>query len=155
VTDRWIPTTDRDQIVREALVAVRSFTDSMDRLHGVLRSDMDMNGSDLAALRMLIVREQRGEWVSPHEIATHLAISTASTTKLLDRLAERGHIERRPHPADRRSRIIVLTDQARTEFFRHLGYRMAKMRGVMDGYSDDELRAVARFLDDMDKAMID
>ncbi len=80
MTDRWIPTTQRDELVRDALVAVRSFSDSMDRLHGVLRSDMDMNGSDLAALRMLIVREQRGEWVSPHEIAKHLAISTASTT---------------------------------------------------------------------------
>ena len=143
MTDRWIPTTERDQLVREALVAVRSFSDSMDRMHGVLRSDMDMNGSDLAALRMLIVREQRGEWVSPHEIARHLAISTASTTKLLDRLAERGHIERRPHPADRRARIVVLTDRARSEFYRHLGARMAKMRDVMNAYTDDELRVVA------------
>ncbi|GAA4066576.1 MarR family transcriptional regulator [Microbacterium laevaniformans] len=155
MTDRWIPTTDRDQLVRDALVAVRSFSDSMDRMHGVLRSDMDMNGSDLAALRMLIVREQRGEWVSPHEIARHLAISTASTTKLLDRLAERGHIERRPHPADRRARIVMLTDRARSDFFRHLGARMAKMRDVMNAYSDDELRVVARFLDDMDDAMVD
>jgi DNA-binding MarR family transcriptional regulator len=155
VTDRWIPTTDRDQLVRDALVAVRSFSDSMDRMHGVLRSDMDMNGSDLAALRMLIVREQRGEWVSPHEIARHLAISTASTTKLLDRLAERGHIERRPHPADRRARIVVLTDRARSDFYRHLGARMVKMRDVMNAYTDDELRVVARFLDDMDDAMVD
>ncbi|MBM7752810.1 DNA-binding MarR family transcriptional regulator [Microbacterium laevaniformans] len=155
MTDRWIPTTDRDQLVRDALVAVRSFSDSMDRMHGVLRSDMDMNGSDLAALRMLIVREQRGEWVSPHEIARHLAISTASTTKLLDRLAERGHIERRPRPADRRARIVMLTDRARSDFFRHLGARMAKMRDVMNAYSDDELRVVARFLDDMDDAMVD
>ena len=154
-TDRWIPTTDRDQLVRDALVAVRSFSDSMDRMHGVLRSDMDMNGSDLAALRMLIVREQRGEWVSPHEIARHLAISTASTTKLLDRLAERGHIERRPHPADRRARIVVLTDRARSDFFHHLGARMVKMRDVMNAYTDDELRVVARFLDDMDDAMVD
>jgi DNA-binding MarR family transcriptional regulator len=127
----------------------------MDRMHGVLRSDMDMNGSDLAALRMLIVREQRGEWVSPHEIAKHLAISTASTTKLLDRLTERGHIERRPHPADRRARIVVLTDRARSEFYRHLGHRMTKMRDVMDGYSDEELRSIARFLDDMEDALIE
>ncbi|WP_223848911.1 MULTISPECIES: MarR family winged helix-turn-helix transcriptional regulator [Microbacterium] len=155
VTDRWIPTTQRDELVRDALVAVRSFSDSMDRLHGVLRSDMDMNGSDLAALRMLIVREQRGEWVSPHEIAKHLAISTASTTKLLDRLSERGHIERRPHPADRRARIVVLTERARSEFSRHLGQRMAKMRDVMDGYSDEELRAIARFLEDMDDALVE
>lgn len=155
MTNRWIPTTERDQLVRDALVAMRSFTDSMDRLHGVLRSDMDMNGSDLAALRMLIVREQRGEWVSPHEIAKHLAISTASTTKLLDRLTERGHIERQPHPADRRARIVALTDRARTDFTRHLGLRMAKLRDVMDAYSDDELRVIARFMEDMDDALAD
>jgi hypothetical protein len=32
---------------------------------------------------------------------------------------------------------------------------MVKMRDVMNAYTDDELRVVARFLDDMDDAMVD
>ncbi len=151
--ERWVPTTPRDGLVLEAMRAVRAFSDAMDRMHGTLRGDMDMNASDLAALRMLIVREQRGHWVSPHDIASHLAISTASTTKLLDRLTRSGHLERRPHPHDRRARIVVLSEAARTEFYRHLGARMTKMRVAVESYSDDELRAIVRFLGDMEEAL--
>ena len=80
------------------LQAVRALSDAMDRMHGGMKGDMEMNATDLAALRMLIVREERGETVSPHQVADHLRISTASTTKLLDRLPASGHVERRPHP---------------------------------------------------------
>lgn len=129
-----------------ALESVRALGDTMDRMHGGIRGEMEMNATDLAALRMLIVREQRGEWVSPHQIASHLSISTASTTKLLDRLTESGHLERRPHPADKRARVVVITDHARAEFYRHFGVRMRRMRDAMDEFSDDELDAIVRFL---------
>lgn len=152
---RWVPQGPRDELVMEAMTAVRAFSDAMDKMHGGLRGDMDMNASDLAALRMLIVREQRGEWVSPHDIASHLAISTASTTKLLDRLTASGHLERRPHPRDRRARVVVLSQAARAEFYEHFGARMRRMRAAMEGYSDVELRACVRFLADMEDALVD
>lgn len=152
---RWVPQSERDELVMDAMRAVRAFSDAMDRMHGGLRDDMDMNASDLAALRMLIVREQRGEWVSPHDIAAHLAISTASTTKLLDRLTRSGHLERRPHPHDRRARIVVLSEGARAEFYAHFGARMRRMRVAMESYSDGELRAIVRFLGDMETALVD
>ncbi len=155
MNQRWVPQSARDELVLEAMTAVRAFSDAMDRMHGGLRGDMDMNASDLAALRMLIVREQRGEWVSPHDIAEHLSISTASTTKLLDRLTLSGHLERHPHPRDRRARIVVLSQAARTEFYEHFGERMRRMRSAMDGYSEEELRVCARFLADMETALVD
>ncbi|MFS0867141.1 MarR family winged helix-turn-helix transcriptional regulator [Microbacterium sp. 179-B 1A2 NHS] len=137
-----------------ALEAVRALSDSMDRMYAGMRGDMDMNMTDLAALRMLIMREQSGQAVKPHDIATHLAISTASTTKLLDRLSDSGHLRREPHPVDRRARIVVLTDHARSEFFRHFGERLTAMRGAMEGYTDDELRSIVRFLADIEHAMV-
>lgn len=153
MSERWVPQSRRDELVMEAMKAVRAFSDAMDRMHGGLRGDMAMNATDLAALRMLIVREQRGEWVSPHDIADHLAISSASTTKLLDRLTVSGHLERRPHPHDRRARVIVLTDAARADFYRHFGERMQRMRQAIAVYSDDELRTIVRFLADMEEAL--
>ncbi len=143
----------RDELVRATLMAMRAFGDALDRMHGGIRGDMDMNASDLAALRMIVIREQRGEWVSPHEIADHLAISTASTTKLLDRLAARGHIERLPHPRDGRARIVAITDSARQEVGRHFSQRMGRMRAAMESFDDDDLRAVVRFLGEMEHAV--
>ncbi|HYI50136.1 MAG TPA: MarR family transcriptional regulator [Microbacterium sp.] len=153
MTQPWSAQTPHDRAVMEVLHAIRAFTDAMDRMHGGMKDDMDMNATDLAALRMLIVREGRGEAVSPHQVADHLRISTASTTKLLDRLTASGHIERRPHPSDRRARVVVLTDESRATFFRHFGERLGQMRSVADRYSDDELAVIARFLSGMSETL--
>ncbi|WP_394278199.1 MarR family winged helix-turn-helix transcriptional regulator [Microbacterium sp.] len=145
---------ERAALVLAALESVQVFSDSMDRMYADLRGDMDMNMTDLAAIRMLVIRERLGEVVKPHDIAEHLAISTASTTKLLDRLAAGGYLTRQPHPGDRRSRIVVLTDAARVEFFRRFGARLSAMREALNEYSDDELRTIVRFLRDMGGAMV-
>lgn len=154
MTQRWVRQTDHDHLMMEAMKAVRAFTDAMDRMHGDLRGDMGMNATDLAAMRMLILREQRGELVKPHDIAKHLSITSASTTKLLERLEESGHLQRLPHPTDRRARIVVLTEDARAEFYRRFGERMRKMRGAMSGYEVDELKVVVRFLSEMEEALV-
>lgn len=139
--------------VMDVLQAVRAFSDALDRMHGGMKGDMDMNATDLSALRMLIVREQRGEPVSPHDVAHHLRISTASTTKLLDRLSASGHLERRPHPHDRRARVVVLTDASRQEFFRHFGGHLGAMRAVAERYDADELALLARFMGELSEAI--
>lgn len=151
--ERWIPDDERGLLVLRTLEAVQVFSDAMDQMHGGMRSDMDMNATDVAALRMLIMRERSGHDVQPQDIARHLAISTASTTKLLDRLSASGHVERRPHPSDRRARIVVVTDVARADFYRHFGELLGRMRQGMAAYTDDELRAIVRFLGDMSSAL--
>lgn len=129
-----------------ALGAVRALSDALDRMHSGMKGDMDMNASDLATLRMLIIREQRGDTVSPHDVATHLRISTASTTKLLDRLAASGHVERRPHPSDGRARVVVLTEKSRREFFEHFGGHLGLMRDVAQQYTDEQLETISDFM---------
>lgn len=139
--------------VRDVLIAVRAFGDALDRMHGGMKGEMDMNATDLAALRMLIVREQRGETVSPHDVASHLRISTASTTKLLDRLQASGHVERRPHPHDRRARVVALTDLSRRDFFEHFGARLRAMRAVAERYDEEQLAVIARFIAELSEAI--
>lgn len=150
---RWVPQSSHDHAVLEVLQGIRALSDAMERMHSGMKGDMDMNATDVAALRMLIMREQRGVAVSPHDLADHLRISTASTTKLLDRLSDSGHLERRPHPRDRRARIVVLTEESRSEFYRHFGERLRAMRSVATRYDEDELRVIVRFLDELSSAL--
>jgi len=149
----WSPQTPHEEAVLEVLQAVRAFSDAMDRMHSGMKGDMLMNATDLAALRMLIMQEQRGQSVSPHDVARHLRISTASTTKLLDRLTASGHVERRPHPHDRRARVVLLTQESREAFYRHFGERLRAMRGVAQGYSEEELAVISRFLGEIGVAI--
>ncbi|MET0295902.1 MAG: MarR family transcriptional regulator [Microbacterium sp.] len=149
----WTPQTPHDMAVMSVLQEIRAFSDALDRMHGGMKGDMDMNATDLAALRMLIMREQRGETVSPHDLSKHLRISSASTTKMLDRLSASGHLERQPHPHDRRGRVVVLTQASRSEFFRHFGEHLRGMRTVADRYDEAQLEVIARFLADVGDAI--
>ncbi len=45
------------------------------------------------------------------DIASHLGVSKQAAAQLVDRLVRGGYVERREHPADRRARLLVLTDR--------------------------------------------
>jgi DNA-binding MarR family transcriptional regulator len=153
MAERWQPTTEHEHAVMRVLTSIRAVSDAMERMHSGIKGEMDMNATDVAALRLLIIREQQARAVSPRDIARHLRISTASTTKLLDRLVDSGHVERRLHLSDRRARVIVLTDSARAAFFRVFGERLRAMRAVAMGFDEGELDVIARFLDQLSGAM--
>jgi DNA-binding MarR family transcriptional regulator len=48
-----------------------------------------------------------------HQLAETLGFTTAGTTKVADRLAQAGLLERRPQPADRRVVLAALTQSGR------------------------------------------
>ena len=45
------------------------------------------------------------------ELSDHLHIAARSTTEVVDALQERGLVERRPDPNDRRATLVALTDE--------------------------------------------
>ncbi|MBD5382973.1 MarR family transcriptional regulator [Clavibacter sepedonicus] len=108
------------------------------RLGGVL----DVNPTDMKAMEHLI---QAGS-LSPTELAGRLGISTAAATLVVDRLVEVGHVDRRPHPHDRR-RVVVVPRPASVG--RAMAELMPMIGGVAraaDALTDAERAAVTRFL---------
>ena len=47
----------------------------------------------------------------PADLASHLAISKQAAAQLTERLVVAGYVERWPHPADHRARLLKLTDR--------------------------------------------
>lgn len=137
---------ERAALVMDLLRAIRAFGDAHDRMNSGMKHGMRMNATDLAALRLLIIREEQGRPVGAKEIARHLRISTASTTKLLDRLSRAGHVRRAPHPSDRRAVVVELTESSRQEFFRVFSGRLAAMRAAFAGFTDEQLEAAVNVL---------
>lgn len=109
------------------LESLRAFRRADEAMRLRASRDMDMNLTDLRALQHVIARERDDDPATPRALATHLGISTASTTKLLDRLCASGHLERRPHATDRRSIVIVASPKAHTE----VRERLARMHQGM------------------------
>jgi DNA-binding MarR family transcriptional regulator len=137
---------DSDAEPRSLLEALRSFRHADEAMRLRASRDMDMNLTDLRALRHVIARTQREDPVTPRGLATYLGISTASTTKLLDRLSASGHLERRPHPGDRRSVVVVATDEAHHEVRERLTRMHARMLAIAEAVPVASRDAVREFL---------
>ena len=45
------------------------------------------------------------------ELAQHLNVTKQAASQMVDDLVTKGYVERRPHPADARARLVVLTDR--------------------------------------------
>ena len=110
---------------------------------------MKLNQSDMRALHYLIVSSNQGVVATPGAIAAHLNITTASTTKLLDRLERAGHILRSPHPSDRRALAITITATSHEAAMSTVGRQQSKRFHAAARLSELERAVVIRFLDDM------
>lgn len=139
---------DLQQINRlmEAMAALRA---AENELSEASRRYMNLNESDMRALHYLIVARNQGIVATPGGIATHLNISTASTTKLLDRLERAGHILRQPHPSDRRALAITVTEETRAAAMNTVGRQQARRFGVAAGLAPADREVVIRFLQEM------
>lgn len=71
-----------------------------------------LNGRDLAVLSAIV----SGEPVSQLEVAARLRVDRTSIGDLLDGLEERGFVERRRSPEDRRRNVVVLTELGESTF---------------------------------------
>ena len=112
-------------------------------------SYMKLNETDMRALHYLIVAGNQGQTVTPGALSTHLKISTASTTKMLDRLERAGHITRQAHPTDRRALAIFITPETHTAAMNTVGRQQSKRFYAAARLSREERATVIRFLDDM------
>lgn len=110
---------------------------------------MKLNKTDMRALHYLIVCGHRGELVTPGALAVHLGISTASVTKLLDRLERAGHIVREAHPSDRRALQVTITAETKHSAMDTVGRQQAKRFAAAARLSCDEREVVIGFLEAM------
>lgn len=134
----------------DALMAALSHLRSAEEALGEasLRS-MQLGRTDLRALHFLMVSENTGALTTPGMIAHALGISSASTTKLLDRLEEAGHIRRAPHPSDRRALVITIEPTTRRSAMRTVGAAQARRVHAAKRLSPGEREVVIGFLEDM------
>src|SRR5207244_11552123 len=79
----------------------------------------------------------------PTDLAERVLITKSGLTRLLDRLVERGYIDRRPCPSDRRGQLIVLTQDGRRAF-RRAAPNVVRAIGTLlgDGFTERDITAL-------------
>ena len=106
-----MPTPD----VRECAETVRRFNRFYTRRIGVLHEGLLQSPFSLAEARVLYELAHQAD-VTATELATRLGLDAGYLSRILRRFREKGLVERRPSPSDRRQHHLRLTDTGREAF---------------------------------------
>lgn len=115
------------------------------RLSRRRQTDCGPSENARAAMRFVLERADMGEDVTPSEIASHLGVSGASVTGMLDRLHAGGMISFAANPRDRRSKLVVPFDRSADPD--DIDPVTAKIRAYAQDLSPDAAEQIAQFLD--------
>jgi DNA-binding MarR family transcriptional regulator len=126
--------------------------------HATRRLDVAMAGLNAAFARrlrlsqpelMAIAHVSAEGTLGPSELAHRIDVTTGAVTALVDRLEQRGHLERHAHPGDRRKLLLSVTPHAVEEVMRHVLPLADDVRALAGTFDDGERAVIGRFLDDL------
>lgn len=129
----------------EIPVALRDLQLAQRELEEAMAREVGVGPTDWEALGHLF----EGEPVGPTELGRRVGLGSAAATALVDRMERAGHVERRPHPHDRRRQVLAPTEHAREELWRVLTPLVQGVEEIADGFDERERAAIARFLRDV------
>jgi DNA-binding MarR family transcriptional regulator len=131
------PPTERLRLLLDARLELLTLTDQLRQQWAAHAAAVGLSPAQVSALLTLTP----GEAIPMRDLAARLDYDASNLSTLVDRLERRGAIERRPDPADRRVKALVLTEageQLRAEFWRDL----VADAGPLAALSDADLRAL-------------
>jgi len=73
------------------------------------------------------------------ELAERLGVTTGTLTVTVDRLEQKGLIERQPHETDRRSYRVVLTPDGKKHFKKHHEFHVKLTEEIVSTLTPEEL----------------
>jgi DNA-binding MarR family transcriptional regulator len=139
--------TDVNREVEHRLVrSMRGFNTELELYVAAAGREHDMGRTDLTGLGVVMDEEALGNPVTPGRLSAALQLSAPATSAMLDRLERRGHVNRTPHPTDRRSVTVEITDHARGVGSAMFGRLAQHYEALLADYDDDQLELVAEFL---------
>jgi DNA-binding MarR family transcriptional regulator len=105
-----------------------------------------MHTTDLRAIIALLDAQRAGLTATPGWLGESLHLNSASVTALLDRLEGLGHVRRERVATDRRRVRLTVTPAAIQLGWAFFGPPMTRLLDTLEGYRDDELAVIQRFL---------
>lgn len=141
----WYPGLQDTEAVH-ILSLLREYRQADQLMRSKTRLAMLLGEKDMFALRHLLEAQASGKLLRQKDLASRLGISTASVSALVDRLSNSGYLRRVPHPDDRRSVAIELTDTTQTKVHSALYEYKAKQLEAVQTLTEEEQHVVVKFL---------
>jgi DNA-binding MarR family transcriptional regulator len=115
----------------------------------------DLAGSELDPSEydvLVTLAEGPAEGLRPRELAADVLLTKSGLTRLVDRLAGRGLVERRAFAADARGQLVALTRKGRYVLTRAAPGMLRALGVAMGGLSAADLAALKRMAEHIEEA---
>ncbi|MFB6610637.1 MarR family winged helix-turn-helix transcriptional regulator [Agromyces sp. NPDC056379] len=133
-----------EESVQRVITAVQGLTKKLDQWYVRQLADLDVSSGEWAVVTSLA---KAGEALTPSQLAELTNVAPSSMTHRLDKLAERGLVERAADP-DNRTRILVsLTEEGWGLFSQAIRDSDVVESDVLQDLGDAERAELARLLE--------
>jgi MarR family transcriptional regulator, organic hydroperoxide resistance regulator len=123
------------------------------RLTRGFAESLNLHPTDAAALSEIIYAEDRGNPISPANLARHLSLSKPALTACINRLEQHGYVVRCREKVDRR----VLTLRCGKEVYQHVGIYFEplsqRMNSLISSLPQQDIDLIKKFLLDASNAI--
>jgi DNA-binding MarR family transcriptional regulator len=141
---------DRQDLVAEVGRATQAYQRATDGFDDAVGIALGLNPTDLRCL----------DWLSEGpmtagELAGATGLSSAATTTLLDRLEQKGFVQRERDTSDRRKVVARLTAEGESRIQALYGPLAAEGAGLLARFSERELNMILDFLADATRVVED
>lgn len=133
-----------EESVQRVITAVQSLTKKLDHWYARQLADLDVTAGEWAVVTSLA---KAGEPLTPSQLADLTNVAPSSMTHRLDKLAERGLVERTPDPENRTRTYISLTGEGWELFSLAIRGSSVVETDVLQDLSDVERGELARLLE--------
>jgi len=140
---------EREDLIREAMAGINGLASYQRR--AISSSHTHFRDISRPQTYLLMILQERGpQTVS--ELADLLAVSAPSASSLLDRLEERGLVQRTRDAADRRVVHVEVTEGGRTLLDEMAGVKRDHIQRLLSLMDEDDLHAIIGGLDALQRA---
>ncbi len=126
-------------------------SDLLERALGEATSD----GLAMSQVKLLLLVAHSGDRFKVSDVASFLEVTNAAASRAIDRLVQRGLVDRRVSVRDRRAVELALTARGEALLERFREVRNDALTAALGGYPADRLERVVELLDELSLLLLD
>ncbi|KGN38696.1 MarR family winged helix-turn-helix transcriptional regulator [Knoellia subterranea] len=136
-----------EESVQRVITAVYGVTKKLDQWYARQLADLDLTQGEWAVVAALAKAGE--ECLTPSQLAELTSVAPSSMTHRLDKMTERGLVQRRPDADNRTRTLVSLTPDGWELFTQSIRESDVVESDVLRGLSATERRELARLLEDV------
>jgi DNA-binding MarR family transcriptional regulator len=140
---------EKVDIIRQLMGAAHVFSSAVDDLLDRTLSEASRGTLAMSQVKLLLLIARPGQRYKVMDVAEFLGVTNAAASRAIDRLVQRGLVDRTISREDRRAVDLALTEESRRLLDRFEEARNAELMRLLADYPEERLQAVIALLDEL------